>query len=809
VIAGPVPVPGVATDELRYLFAAMERWTRLMIRLRWPVVIGWLVVLVVGNYAGFSLLPSRLINELTIPGTDSERARVILKDQFGDRDVGNYLVVARVADATDQAQQDRFYAYLVSAAAAIPTGRPEPVQAAGPHVLFASIQSDLSVEQAQKQTKTVRRVLHQMPGGRVYVSGNAAIAADVWPIAMQDMARGEGIAIPVALLVLVAVFGVSLAVGIPFLMAASSIGGTLGIVYLASYRLAMPQQVINLVELVGLGVAIDYSLLIVYRFREELARGGEKDDVIVRTMRTAGRAVMFSGATVAIGLGLLLLMPIPFMRAVGLGAFLIPLLSVAAAATLQPALLSLFSRRSMSRAPVMAALRRGFPLRVEIPIGAALTVAGAVALAAGAGSLWPLLLGLPLGLVLALALWALHVPSLWTLSLPPLPIPRLKGEEGTGEGLWASAAGKIMRHPIAFLLVGGAVLVAAAAPALGLRLTPGTMSSTPHFPESIQGFDMLAKALGPGALAPTQVVVDSGRPGGARVGQVAAAIDDLTASLGRDPEVALATFSPAAPFVDVTGRYARITVVGRHEYGDPAAGSFVERVRKRLVPAASFPLGTRVYVGGGPAGGFDFQKRLYQYFPLLVGGVLLLTYLLLMRAFRSLFLPLKAVALNLLSVGAAYGLLVIFFSWGAGHALLGNVYQQDLIEGWIPVILFAMLFGLSMDYEVFLVTRMREVWDEGASNEQAVREGLEKTGRIVTAAAVIMVAAFSGFVAGRLGTLQEFGFGLAAAILFDATIIRALLVPSLMALFGRYNWWLPAPLARLVRIAPSPLAERS
>jgi len=152
--------------------------------------------------------------------------------------------------------------------------------------------------------------------------------------------------------------------------------------------------------------------------------------------------------------------------------------------------------------------------------------------------------------------------------------------------------------------------------------------------------------------------------------------------------------------------------------------------------------------------------------------------------------------------------LVITFKWGVGHELIGSIYQQNLIEGWIPVILFAMLFGLSMDYEVFLVTRMREAWDNGADNEQAVREGLEKTGRIVTAAAVIMVAAFSGFVAGRMATMQEFGFGLAAAILFDATLIRAILVPSLMALFGRYNWWLPAPLAKLVRVKPSPLAER-
>jgi RND superfamily putative drug exporter len=187
-------------------------------------------------------------------------------------------------------------------------------------------------------------------------------------------------------------------------------------------------------------------------------------------------------------------------------------------------------------------------------------------------------------------------------------------------------------------------------------------------------------------------------------------------------------------------------------------------------------------------------------------GVLVLTYLLLMRAFRSLLLPLKAVLLNLLSVGASYGLLVVVFKWGAGQSLLG-LYEFQQIEAWIPIFLFAMLFGLSMDYEVFLVTRMREAWDESHDNVRAVGLGLERTGRIVTAAAIVMVAAFSGFVAGRVVGLQEFGIGLAVAIFFDATIVRALLVPSLMALFGRWNWWLPARVARVARVRPSPLEQ--
>ncbi|HEY6053281.1 MAG TPA: MMPL family transporter, partial [Gaiellaceae bacterium] len=195
----------------------------------------------------------------------------------------------------------------------------------------------------------------------------------------------------------------------------------------------------------------------------------------------------------------------------------------------------------------------------------------------------------------------------------------------------------------------------------------------------------------------------------------------------------------------------------------------------------------------------------YRYFPWLVLAVLVLTYLLLMRAFRSLLLPLKAVLLNLLSVAASYGMLVLVFKWGAGHALVPGIYHFQQIEGWIPIFLFAMLFGLSMDYEVFLVTRMRESWDHVQEHSRAVAHGLERTGRIITAAAVIMVAAFSGFVAGSIVGLQEFGFGLAVAILLDATLVRAILVPSLMAVFGRWNWWLPAHVARLARVEPSPL----
>jgi RND superfamily putative drug exporter len=345
-------------------------------------------------------------------------------------------------------------------------------------------------------------------------------------------------------------------------------------------------------------------------------------------------------------------------------------------------------------------------------------------------------------------------------------------------------------------------------PALGLRLTPGSADGIPRFPQSVQGFDLLRRVAGPGALSPTRLIVDAGQGGRVFNRDLQAAMRRLEIRLHGDPEVAsIRAAPPDLSLVDPSRRYEELLIIGRHEYGTEDAQRFVGRLRRTIIPAARFPAGTRTLVGGGAAQGVDFLQRSYAAFPWLVLAVLGLTYVLLMRAFRSLLLPLKAVLLNLLSVASSYGMLVVFFRWGVGRDLVG-LYQFDQIEGWIPIFLFAMLFGLSMDYEVFLVTRMREAWDELHDNERAVGYGLAHTGRIVTAAAIIMVAAFSGFVAGRIAGLQEFGLGLAVAVFVDATVIRALLVPSIMALVGRYNWWLPTNVARLLGTTASPLPRR-
>jgi RND superfamily putative drug exporter len=308
---------------------------------------------------------------------------------------------------------------------------------------------------------------------------------------------------------------------------------------------------------------------------------------------------------------------------------------------------------------------------------------------------------------------------------------------------------------------------------------------------------VLSNTFGAGALTPTEVVVDGG-PAGARRPDVRAAVTRLADRLFHDPEVYVVASGRGQPYVSRNGRFARVIVIGRHEIGAPASRLLVERLRTKLVPAARFPAGTQVYAGGAPPKGVDFLSRTYSFFPWLVLAALVITYLVLARAFRSLLLPLKAVLLNLLSVAAAYGLLVLVFRFGVGADLLG-VQRSAQIEGWIPVFLFATLFGLSMDYEVFLVSRMREAWDAHGDNTEAVAFGLERTGGLITAAALVMAISFAGFVVGSVPGLQQFGLGLAFAVLIDATLVRALLVPSLMAVFGRWNWWLPARLGSFRR----------
>jgi RND superfamily putative drug exporter len=382
--------------------------------------------------------------------------------------------------------------------------------------------------------------------------------------------------------------------------------------------------------------------------------------------------------------------------------------------------------------------------------------------------------------------------------------------------MWTRLASSIMRRPVQYVLCAGGVLIALAVPALQLHLTGGDSRDSPHGTEATEGLYVLKGTVGPGALAPHQIVVDTGVRGGASSPATVAAELRLAGALRRDPRIqpstvqAPALVSPAvarqASLIDAAGRALQVRAAGRTEAGAFDAEDLVHAIRDRYIRAAGFPRSDRVLLTGAPAFALDFTSSAYDAFPWLVAAVLVITYFVLLRAFRSVILPLKAVLLNLLSVSAAYGVLVLVFQHGLATGL--GFHESAQIEAWIPIFLFATIFGISMDYEVFLLSRVREEWDRHHDNERAVAYGLEHTGRIITAAAVIMIAAFSGFMTGRFVGLQEFGLGLSAAIFLDATVVRALLVPAAMKLLGHWNWYLPEGIRRAMRLAPQAPALR-
>jgi RND superfamily putative drug exporter len=648
-----------------------------------------------------------------------------LTQHFGENIEGTFTVVFHVANPsvpTLHAMDKRF----ATAARAVPTGHVmalRPVEG----ILYGNVGTSLDLQQAASYTGALRHALKDSGLPTAYVTGAPALQYDIQPILEADLRRGEAIAVLAALVLLSIVLGPSVALLIPLAVAASTTTAALAIIFALAHEFLMVLYVPNLVQLIGLGLAVDYSLLIVHRFRQELVdRERTVDDAIVATMASAGRTVLFSGIAVAIGLSVVLVIPVPFVRSLGFAGLVVPLVSVVAALTLQPSLLSLLGRRGMWRARLSRS-----------------------------------------------------------------------GAKRDGErGLWPRLARVVMRRPLVVLVGSFAVLVAAAVPTVWLQLTPGSVVAIPQDIQSARALALLRNRIGPGVITPIEVVLDAGAPGRATAPAISAATLRLAHELLGDPEVFVVAIGSRVPYVDSSDQYRQM-----------ATQRLVHQIRSRFLPAARFPSALRVYVGGAPAQGADFLTRVYGAFPWIVLLVLALAYLVLLRAFRSLLLPLMAVLLDAISVAAAYGLLVVIFRFGIGADVLG-LYRVSQIEGWVPIFMFAMLFGLSMDYEVFFVTRMRESWDNCGDNSRAVTDGLTHTGRVVSAAALVMVGALSGLVAGHVAGLQELGAGLALGVLLDATIVRGLLMPSLMALLGSWNWWLPVPIARLASVEVSPLAGR-
>jgi uncharacterized membrane protein YdfJ with MMPL/SSD domain len=713
----------------------LERWTRAVVHYRAAVIATWVVVVILGLLLG-SRLSEHLTTSLSVPGTGSAQADAILSRHFGENIEGTYTIVLPFNKATST-QIKALERKIATAISVIPTAKLTQEKAVG-GVLYANVGTSFNLIRAASETKNLRRALADEGLIDALVTGPPAIQHDMMPVLSSDLHFGAILALLLALLLLVAVLGLCWALLVPFLVAGATTAAAVGVVFLLAQHFLMILYIPNVIELIGLGLAIDYSLLIVHRFRGELAlEGAGVDDALVKTMATAGRTVVLSGVTVAIGLATLFFVPVPFVRSLGAAGLVVPVVSVLAALTLQPALLSLLGRRGVS------------------PVG----VRGMIA------------------------------------------------KRDVMDSTWARIARIVIRRPITVLASSLVILAITASSALWLHLTPASVIAVPPQLESSRALALVDQHAGPGIITPNEIVIDLGGPSQANTPLMSAARLKLAMTILHNPKVFVVALDTKAPFVDSTGRYERLFVVGRNEFGSETSQQLVHELRNADIATAGFPAGTKFYVGGAPAQGVDFLSSAYGVFPWIVLLALVLAYVVLMRAFRSLVLPLIAVVLDLISVAAAYGLLVLVFRFGVGSSILGT-YHVSQIEGWVPIFLFAMLFGLSMDYEVFIVSRMRESRDRGSTNNEAITEGLANTGGVVTAAAIILVGALSGLVFGHIAGLQELGVGLALGVLIDATIVRGLLLPSIMTLLGRWNWWLPNPIAKAIQTKASPLGIR-
>jgi putative drug exporter of the RND superfamily len=513
-----------------------------------------------------------------------------------------------------------------------------------------------------------------------------------------------------ALLVLIFVFASFLAL-VPLLMALASIMTSFLLVFPLAEATEVSPAVQFLIALVGLGVAIDYSLLVVTRWREERAHGASGEQAVQKAMETAGRAVVFSGITVAIGLLALVALPVPFLRSIGYGGMLIPLVSVAVAVTLLPIVLA------------------------------------------------------KLG--------------------PRLDWPHRRTDD-KASGLWTRWAEGVARRRWLAAGAGLAVLAALVLAATGIRLGVHDADTLATSGDAKQALVALEDAgIGEGALLPHEILVE----GDSNPEQVASRLETVEGIHGAVAPDASDWRRDGTALVDAI----------------PVADSASKQGRDVLasVRNAAHAIGPDVRVGGQPASNSDFSDAVYGSFPLMIALIALTTFVLLARAFRSLLLPAKAILLNILSVAAAWGALVLIWQKGHGSDLIWGIDATTSIPSWIPVIAFAFFYGLSMDYEVFILSRMREEYDRSGSTETAVIQGIGRTGRLVTSAALILFLAFMALASGPGTELKMIASALAIGILLDATVIRALIVPAVVAVMGRWNWWLPRWPARLLRVPPS------
>jgi RND superfamily putative drug exporter len=739
---------------------SFDRLGRFVVRRAWWVIIAWVALLLVAVPFAPQVPGELSAGGFILDDLESARAKSLLETELGAPPSALVIVFSSSTLEAGTPEFETAAAETIQAASTAPhVARvvshllaPRQVSA-DRHTAYDIVFLDLPPDDSPEALPILRERLRPTPDLEVELAGGPAFYGDVQTVSEADLQRSEIISLPLAALALLLVFGSVVAAGVPLVVGGSAVVVALAAIFVVASLTPMSIFVLNLATLLGLGLGVDYSLLLTSRFREELALRPDDPDRVAgavhATVVTAGRAVFFSGLTVLLGLLGLVLFEFMILRSVGIAGAIVVGLAVASALTLLPAVLTIVGPR-----------------------------------------------------------------------IDRLAIRRVAPRSGT-DGPWADLARWVMRRPVTVLVPTLAVILLLGSPFLHVRFNAPDSSILPPSVPSRAAFDRLRAEFGEGEFAPIVLAIQT--DGAATAPENLAALYDYSRRLAADPRVArvegLVDLDPRLDLEQyhllygaATGppdRFAQATLAATTR-ADLTAFTIYTRFGpnreegKALVAglrdaagALAPPTGSTVLVGGGAADVADVVDRVRADFPRTALFIVISTYLVLFVLLRSVILPAKALVMNTLSIVASFGAMVWIFQDGNLSALLG-FQPVGFVETTQPVILFCVLFGLSMDYEVFILTRTKEIWDRTHDNTEAVARGLERSGRIVTSAALVVVVVAGSFAFADIVLIKALGIGMAIAIALDATVVRALLVPATMRLLGRWNWWMPAPLERFM-----------
>jgi uncharacterized membrane protein YdfJ with MMPL/SSD domain len=725
----------------------MDRLAGLLERRRWLVLAAWLLLLLAALPFAAKQTDHLTSGGFEVPGSQSQVVRENLTRFEGAQSDQLAAVLARregASTADVRAEVDR----VARIAEELPHVKLAPAaaarakrEAASASITVVPLMPEGSRDQTADMTVDLRDELRAGTSRPVepHLVGQQALWAGMQDLTKEDLESAERIGFPVVLIILLAVFGSLAAAALPLALGFASVTITGAVIFFLSQATAMSVFVTNIASMIGIGVAVDYSLFVLARYREEIRGGAGREDARRAALRTSGLAVTFSGITVMLSLAGLYLVDSTTIRSMAMGAIIVVAVSIVAAVTLLPVLMSLLGRRAYAR--------------------------GRLAL-------------------IASLLWrSLRMRRRRRGSTVP---------NGRRIGFWERWTAWVTRRPWVSALATAGVLLALAIPALSLDFGNGALRQFPAGNETRVGAELAAQATGPGASGPIQAVVELSS---GRVGDDAnrAALASYMAELRDDPEVARV----AGPQPSRDGRAALITAIPRHDAESPQAEALVDRMRADPGALAGV---AELQVGGATAFNDDFVDLVSGSMWKILLFVLVFSYLVLFLLLRSVLLPLKAVVMNLLSVAAAYGVLVMVFQYGWFDGLLG--YDSlGYVNAMTPPFLLAIVFGLSMDYEVFLLSRIRERYDATGDTKRSVAEGLRASAGTISSAALIMVAVFGVFAGTGTPSIKEIGVGMSVAIALDATLVRLILVPATMEIMGRWNWWLPRRIDRVLPYA--------